>query len=498
MSNAIPTSIAAIDLGSNSFHLIVANTDTDNFRVVDRMREMVRLAAGLDGDNNLTDKAIVRATDCLERFGERVRDMPRNAVRVVGTNTLRKARNAFSFISRAEAALGHSIDVISGYEEARLIYLGVSHGLDDEADLRLVVDIGGGSTEFILGRRFDPQYLESKHVGCVSSSHAYFADGRIDATRMRAAEIAVLQELESMEASYRRVGWQSVIGASGTILSIHDIVIAEGWSEEGITPRALAELRQTMLDAGHVDALNLNGLSAERRPVFPGGVAILIAVFEALGIERMRVSDGALREGVLYDLVGRIHSEDVRERTVGELAERYRIDLEQGERVRETAETLLQQIAENWQLTAEDYHRMLRWAARLHEIGLSISHNQYHKHGGYLLTNLNMPGFAHTEQRRLAVLVRGHRRKMPVAEFAKLPTAYSQSIARLCVILRLAIMVHRRRSQEPPPPISMNAANSTIKVKYPPEWLNAHPLTRADLEQEAVYLKTAGFKLEFK
>ena len=351
--------------------------------------------------------------------------------------------------------------------------------------MRLVVDIGGGSTEFILGRRFDPQYLESKHVGCVSSSRAYFADGRIDATRMRAAEIAVLQELESMEASYRRVGWQSVIGASGTILSIHDIVIAEGWSEEGITPRALAELRQTMLDAGHVDTLNLNGLSVERRPVFPGGVAILIAAFEALRIERMRVSDGALREGV-------------RERTVGELAERYRIDLEQGERVRETAETLLQQVAENWQLTAEDYRRMLRWAARLHEIGLSISHNQYHKHGGYLLTNLNMPGFAHAEQRRLAALVRGHRRKMPVAEFTKLSTAHAQSIIRLCVILRLAIMMHRRRSHEPPPPISMKAVDSTIKVKYPSGWLKANPLTRADLEQEAVYVKTAGFKLEFK
>ena len=498
MSNATPTSIAAIDLGSNSFHLIVAKTDEDNFRVVDRMREMVQLAAGLDGDNNLTDNAIERATDCLERFGERLRDLPQNAVRVVGTNTLRKARNVFSFIAQAEAALGHSIDIISGYEEARLIYLGVAHGLDDEAEQRLVMDIGGGSTEFILGRRFDPLYMESRHMGCVSHSHAFFADGRIEAQNMRAAEIAALQELESMQERYRRVGWQSVIGTSGTILSIRDIVIAQGWSEEGITPAALAQLRQAMLDAGHLDALELNGLSVKRRPVFPGGVAILVAAFDALRIECMRVSDGALREGLLYDLLGRIHSEDVRERTVGELTQRYRIDLEQSERVRQTAETLLEQIADSWELNAEEYRRMLRWAASLHEIGLSISHNQYHKHGGYLLRSLDMPGFADGEQRRLAVLVRGHRRKIPIAEFEKLPSSYSPSIARLCVILRLAITLHRRRSEEPPPPVSMSAEDSTIKLNYPDGWFNAHPLMRADLDQEAVYLRAAGFKLKFK
>ncbi len=498
MSNATPTSIAAIDLGSNSFHLIVAITDEDNFRVVDRMREMVQLAAGLDRDNNLSDKAIVRAIDCLERFGERLRDLPQHDVRVVGTNTLRKARNAFSFMSQAEAALGHGIDIISGHEEARLIYLGVAHGLDDEAELRLVMDIGGGSTELILGRRFDPLYMESRHMGCVSHSHAFFADGRIDAKNMRAAEIAALQELESMQERYRHAGWQSVIGASGTILSIRDIVIAQGWSEEGITPAALAQLRQTMLDAGHVDALELDGLSVKRQPVFPGGVAILIAAFEALGIERMRVSEGALREGLLYDLVGRIHSEDVRERTIGELMQRYHIDLDQSARVRETAEVLLEQVADSWDLNADDYRRMLCWAASIHEIGLSISHNQYHKHGGYLLTSLDMPGFARGEQRRLAALVRGHRRKIPIAEFNKLPASYSPSIIRLCAILRLAIMLHRRRSEEPPPPVSMTAEESTIKLSYPAEWLNAHPLTRADLEQEALYQKAAGFRLKFK
>jgi exopolyphosphatase / guanosine-5'-triphosphate,3'-diphosphate pyrophosphatase len=498
MGNATPGTIAAVDLGSNSFHLIVAKTDEDNFQVVDRMREMVQLAVGMDDDRNLADKAMARAFDCLERFGERLSDLPQSAVRAVGTNALRKARNAFSFLSLAETTLGHGIDVISGHEEARLIYLGVSHGLDDESDLRMVMDIGGGSTEFILGRRFDPLYTESKHMGCVSLSSACFADGTIDSPRMRGAEIAARQELESMEESFRRIGWDTVIGASGTILSVRDIVIAHGWSEEGITPAALAKLRRAMLDAGHVDKLEFMGLSEERRPVFPGGVAILIAAFEAFGIDSMRVSDSALREGLLYDLLGRIHQEDVRERTVKELAQRYQVDIEQGERVRETAEGLLKQVAESWDLEAEEYRRTLRWAAVLHEIGLSISHSQYHKHGGYLLSNLNMPGFAHGEQRRLAALVRGHRRKMPVGDFGKLPAVHAEAVTRLCALLRLAIMLHRRRSEDSPPPITISAEDRVIRLRYPPEWLDTHALSRADLEQEAVYLKAAAFKLKYK
>ena len=334
MGNAAPGMIAAVDLSSNSFHMVVAKTNEDSFHVVDRMRGMVQLAAGLDQDNNITDKAIEQAIECLEQFGERLSDLPQLAVRAVGTNTLRKARNALSFLSQAETALGHAIDIISGHEEARVIYLGVSHGLDDESDLRLVMDIGGGSTEFILGRRFDPLYMESRHMGCVSLSDTFFADGSIDNASMGAAEIVARQELETMQESFRRVGWHAVIGASDTILSIRDIVLVQQWSEEGITRDALANLRQAMIKSGYVDKLDFKGLPDERRPVFPGGVAILIAAFQALGIERMRVSDGALREGLLYDLLGRLHREDVRERTVNELTRRYQIDLEQGERVR--------------------------------------------------------------------------------------------------------------------------------------------------------------------
>jgi exopolyphosphatase/guanosine-5'-triphosphate,3'-diphosphate pyrophosphatase len=494
----LPTTIAAIDLGSNSFHMIVARTADGTFQVVDRMREMVRLAAGLNENNELTEAAITRAIACLRRFGERIAELPRGTVRVVGTNTLRMARNAAAFIAEAEAALGHNIDVISGYEEARIIYLGVSHGLDDDATQRLVVDIGGGSTELILGRRFDPLHMESLHIGCVSQSARFFPNGRIDAKRMRAAEIAAHQELEPIQARYRRIGWQSAIGASGSILTVRDIVMAHGWSDEGISAESLATLRRKLIEARHVDALELQGLSDERRSVFPGGVAILSAAFEALGIERMRASESALREGLLYDLLGRIHQEDVRERTVADLMKRFEVDVEQGARVAAAAESIRQQVGESWELQGEDLGRVLRWAAQLHEIGLSISHSAYHKHGAYLLMNLDLPGFARGEQRRLAMLVRSQRRKLPLAEFERLPTALASVSLRACAVLRIAVTWHRRRSTEALPVVAVTAAGSTLKLRYPEGWLEEHPLMRADLAQEAVFLKAAGVKLKLK
>ncbi|MBK6658603.1 MAG: exopolyphosphatase [Proteobacteria bacterium] len=498
MSNASPATIAAIDLGSNSFHMIVAHTVGDHFRIVDRIRSAVRLGAGLGADNQLDPAAIERAMTCLAQFGERLRGLPSEAVRVVGTNTLRKARNTAGFLARAEALLGHRIDVITGTEEARLIYLGVSHGLDDDADVRLVVDIGGGSSEFILGRRFDPLYMESLHMGCVGHSQQYFGDGHISASRFKAAELAARQELETIETSYRRIGWQSVIGASGTIMSVGDVLRQQGGGQDGITSAELERLKQQVLAAGHVDKLNMPGLPDERRAVFAGGVAILCAIFDALGISRMRVSDSAIREGLLYDLLGRIHQEDVRERAVGELAARYHIDRAQALRVESTAIELLRQVAQPWGVAGEDNERLLRWASALHEIGLSVTHSQYHKHGAYLLTYLDMPGFATGEQQRLAALVRGHRRKVPLADWQRLPAAQQQRVLRLGVLLRIARLVHRRRSEEALSQVEASVENGTLKLRFAHGWLDAHALTRADLEQEALYLKAANIKLKFK
>ena len=335
-------------------------------------------------------------------------------------------------------------------------------------------------------------------MGCVSHSSAYFPAGRLDARALRAAEIAARQELESIEIAYRRDGRQSALGASGTILAVREIVLAHGWSRDGITAQSLARLKQALLDAGHIDRLVLDGLSEERRPVLPGGVAILAATFDALGIERMRVSQSALREGVLYDLLGRIHQEDVRERTIDELVWRYHIDVPQCERIATTAVSLFNQAAPVWGMVRDEYRRLLRWAAFLHEIGLSVSHSQYQKHGEYLLSNLDMPGFARGEQRRLALLVRSHRRKLPLTELRTLPEEQFEPMLKLCIVLRVACLLHRRRSDEPAPAMTLAVDGPSFRLGFPDGWLVAHPLTRADLETEAGYLKSAGVKLKLR
>ena len=491
-----PHTIAAIDLGSNSFHLLVAQPQEGRFRVVDRLREGVRLGAGFDRHHRLTPEARERALRCLERFGQRIRHLPRQAVRVVGTNALRMARDADRFLDAAEAALGHSIDIISGHEEARLIYLGVSHGLADSAELRLVMDIGGGSTELIVGRRFEPQLMESLHMGCVSTSTQFFADGVIEPKRMRAAEIAARQEFEPVEEAFAKAGWQAAIGASGTLLAINDVLRTQGWSQhDGITRTGLHRLREAVLQAGRTDRLVALGVAADRAPVLPGGLAIALGAFEELGIELMRVSDSALREGLLYDLMGRIHDEDVREETVTHLMARFRVDRAQVNRVAATA-AALQRAARGWVAQDEETVHLLRWAASLHEIGQSISHSQYQKHGSYLVTHLDMPGFSRGDQNRLAHLVRAHRRKIPLEEFGDSPQA--AGALRLALLLRLAVVLHRARGAAVPPEVSFKAEEHTLRLGFPRGWLAAHPLTRADLEQEADYQKAIGYSLKFR
>ncbi|HEY0721966.1 MAG TPA: exopolyphosphatase [Gammaproteobacteria bacterium] len=489
--------IAAIDLGSNSFHLVVAQMVNGQLRVLDRLREMVRLAAGLDQSNQLERDARERAIACLKRFGQRLREMPPGSVRAVGTNTLRKLRDPEPFLAEAAAALGHPIEIIAGREEARLIYLGVSHGLPDCNARRLVVDIGGGSTELILGERFEPMQMESLHMGCVSASQAYFASGEIREKSWNKAVIAARLELQAIEADYRRRGWGEVVGASGTIRAVADVIRAQGWSSNGITFAALQRLVDVLLQAGHVAKLNLPGLKEERLAVFPGGVAVLYAIFQALGIEQMADSEWALREGVLYDQVGRIRHEDVRERTIVALKQTYHVDVAQSQRVEQTAQMVLARVAESWQLDDDEARSLLSWAARLHEIGLAIAHNQYHKHAAYLLENSDMPGFSRQEQRMLALLVRSHRRKFPSALFNGLPPSQGIRSLRLASLLRLAVLLCRSRTDYALPAFSISTAERGLTLRFPAGWLDAHPLTAADLEQEAAYLDDAKFALQF-
>lgn len=491
------STVAAVDLGSNSFHLIVAQIDDGHMRITDRLKEMVRLGEGLTPEKDLDPEVAARALACLERFGQRLRSMPPGSVRAVGTNTLRQVREDSDFFERAEQALGHSIDVISGREEARLIYLGVAHGLAAGTERRLVVDIGGGSTEIIIGMGFTPDLRESLHMGCVNMTGRYFSDGRISERAMDSAELAGALEVRPVRELFRKAGWQAAVGSSGTIRSIAAVLAAEGWCENGISAAGLKRLRDAIVARGNLKGLDFKGLSVERRPVFAGGVAVLRAVFETLGITHMQVSDYALREGVIYEMIGRHRQADVRERTVASLARQFQIDQAQAARVRATALMLHRQLATTWGPWDPALLLVLDWAARLHEIGLMVAHSHYQKHGAYLLRNADLPGFTRHEQQLLAALVLGHRRKFPQQAFQSLPKELREPGRRLCVLLRLAVLMHRGRSPDSKADPSVRAENNRLILRFPEGWLARHPLTRLEFEQEAERLAAAGIELVF-
>jgi exopolyphosphatase / guanosine-5'-triphosphate,3'-diphosphate pyrophosphatase len=483
---------AAIDLGSNSFHMIVGRLDGGKLTIVDKLRERVRLAAGLDGAGNIHDEAADRAIACLERFGQRLEGMSRARVRAVGTNTLRKAKNGSAFIERAREALGHPIHTISGAEEARLIYLGVAQTMPEHGR-RLAVDIGGGSTEAIIGEGFDPLEADSLYMGCVSFSERFFSDA-ITAKRFRDAQLAAELELQSITHRYRKVGWERAVGCSGTIHAVADIVRESGWADK-ITLKALKKLRKTLVAAGHWDALSLPGLQPDRKPVIAGGVAILEALMRDLRVEQMVPSPGALREGVLYDLVGRINHEDVRDRTIRWFQDRYHVDVEQAERVEATALTLLGQATRTWEDIDEDWgSRMLSWAARLHEIGLAISHTGFQKHGAYLTRHAHLAGFSRDEQGMLSALIASQRRKLKTEYFDNIPDTMMDPVKRLAVLFRLAVRLNRARGAERPP-VVLKVKKDRLKVHFPVGWLEEHPLTRAALEDDARYLADTGYLL---
>jgi len=491
--------VAAVDLGSNSFHMIVARLQGGVLRVLDRHREMVRLADGLDERHLLSIDAQWRALACLRRFGQRLRELDSGNVRAVGTNTFRAADNTADFISQAEQALGHPIDIISGVEEARLIYLGVASSMKGSEGRRLVVDIGGGSTEVIIGQALEARQMNSFYMGCVSLSQRYFPGGKIREKRMLAAETAAKQELEPVEYQYRPAHWDEALGASGTIKAAASIAFENGWctEEKTITRQALQQLRNALLEAGHVDNLKLKGLSEERKPVIPGGIAVLRAVFSVLGIDTMRVASGALREGLLHDLVGRMHHEDVREQSVQALATRCGVDAAQAGRVQETAALLLGKVAGEWKLRDEELGRMLHWAAALHECGMMVAYNQYHKHGEYIIRNATLGGFSQQEQLLLAMLVRAHRRRFPVEDISKLPARWGKQATRLAILLRLAVTLNRGRSDAQLPDFRVSAGKTRITMKIPESWIDFHPLTKADLALEADYLAAIGYRLTY-
>lgn len=485
---------AAVDLGSNSFHMKIARAVHDEVHEVDRLRERVRLASGLTKDKTLSDEALERAYVALAKFGDRLRDIPSKQIRAVGTNTLRQVKKPRAVLKKASEALGHNIEVISGQEEARLIYVGVSHSLPFDEERRLVVDIGGGSTEVIIGEGFETKRVTSLFMGCVSYTQKFFPDGIISADGMKAAETAARVELETVEDGFKSLGWERGFGASGTIHAVNTVLRDNGWGQN-ITRKGLKKLSKALVDIGKISKLSLPGLSDDRAPVFAGGVAILRSVFESLEIESMEPANGALREGVLHDLIGRNRHEDTRATTILRLVEQYRIDAAQADRVERTALSGLKQLKRAWELEDPDYRHLLSWACRLHEIGITISYSGYQRHGAYIVENSELAGFSRDDQALLAALIDAHRRKLSRTPFEDLTLVEEETALRLAILLRVAVVLNRHRSPRPLPPIAAAGTKKSLSIAFPIGWLDKHPLTRADLEAEAKSLKKVGYEL---
>ncbi|MEN3353836.1 MAG: exopolyphosphatase / guanosine-5-triphosphate,3-diphosphate pyrophosphatase [Betaproteobacteria bacterium] len=483
--------LAAVDLGSNSFHCQVARVVSDQIYPLDALREPVRLGAGLREDKQLDDSAQERALACLQRFGERLRGFDRHAVRAVGTNTLRVAKNATAFLKRAQAALGFPIEVIAGREEARLIYLGVQHSLPPSKEKRLVVDVGGGSTEFIIGSGYKPAKLASLYMGCVSYSLRFFPDGKITRSAMKRAELAARNELQPIVAGYSRKQWQQAVGSSGTIRALAEIAQLNGFSTAGITPAGLDKLRASLIKAGDVARLGLAGIRPDRLPVLPGGLAILSAVLSELGISEMTAAGGAMREGLLYDLLGRVHHKDMRDVTVAQFMQRYHVDASQARRVGTLAQSLYRKLTAEDRNPDENAPVYIGWAAKLHEIGISVAYTGYHKHSAYILEKADMPGFSRNEQGQLSLLVLAHRRSLKKV-FSQLNSAVDW---RSVLALRLAALFYRGRSDIALPAFPAKAQGSKYRLGLDGEWLTRNPLTATALLEETKEWEKIGFEL---
>jgi exopolyphosphatase/guanosine-5'-triphosphate,3'-diphosphate pyrophosphatase len=491
--------LAAVDLGSNSFHMVVARYVLGQLRIVDRIKETVRLAEGLDGRGGLDPAVMPRALDCLSRFGERLRTIPSKHVRAIATNSVRAMSDPALFLVPAESALGHGIDVVAGREEARLIYLGVAHGNPPaEGHRRLVMDIGGGSTEFIIGEGFRPIERESLQMGSIATTRRFFADGKLTRKRWNQGRTEITAEFQQFARAYRARGWHDAMGSSGTIKAICDVSIAMKLTKASVTADSLAAIREKLLEFDRIDAVRLPGLSAERRPIIAGGLLVLDAAFAELGIERMYVSDYALREGALYDLIGRASDTDPRDASIAALRDRYGVDAAQAARVEGTALALFDQVHGPLGLEAGD-RRLLSWAAQIHELGLAIAHSQYHQHGAYVIEHSDIAGFSRTEQQILAALVRNQRRGVHLPSFAKLPDRLVPNTLRCALLLRLSVLLHRSHAGETMPDLEVALVDEGVmELHVPRRWLDAHPLTREDLDTERGYLAEVDRKLVLK
>lgn len=488
--------LAAIDMGSNSFHLAIARLDHGEVRKVASMSEKVQLAAGLDENNHLNEAAQQRGLECLSRFVGRLGAVTPNRLRIVATNALRQAENSQEFMQRAAEILPKPIEIIAGREEARLIYLGVSHTMAN-GGRRLVVDIGGGSTEFIIGEDFEPIHTESLQMGCVAYTRAFFADGSISSKAFERAVAAAKKEIRAIASTYQATGWDTVVGSSGTIKACRQVLVSLGLSDaqENILKDGLQVLKERLLKLSDIKDIDFEGLREDRRAVLPAGLAILCAIFEVLKLDKMAYSDGALREGVMYDLLGRFRHEDIRDRSVQALMARYHADPRQAERVVNTARQLFDQVAPALQLDA-DSADLLRRAAYLHEIGLAISHGGYHRHGAYLLQHSDIPGFSQVDQIRLALLVATHRRKLKAEQKEQVLKSGGTPLLSVCLLLRLAVLLHHSRSDQQQPQIQLSIQDKHRWQLDVQDYGQSSLLFLTDLQEEQQQFEHWGIQLE--
>jgi exopolyphosphatase/guanosine-5'-triphosphate,3'-diphosphate pyrophosphatase len=482
-----PTTLAVVDLGSNSVRLEIGRVEGEQIFRLDTWRETLRLGAGLDRKGRLTAQAQRAALECLARFAERLRGLHPSAVRAVATNTFRVATNADQFLPRFEATLGFPIDIIGGHEEARLIYLGVAHVLPPSTEPRLVIDIGGGSTEFIIGRGLEPEKLDSLKIGCVGMTQRFFPDGTLSSTAFTAAETHAQAEIEAIGSEFHRAHWREAYASSGTALALAEILESNGLSAGGITPEGMARLRKRMVGAGHISRLRLEGLKPARAPVLAGGFAVMNAALAELSVDRINPVGGALRLGVLYDLLGRVVDRDSRVVTVERFLERYRVDRAHAKRVAALTRALYLKLAPK---ASADAVAHLEWAALLHEVGFTVSHIGFHRHGAYILQHADMPGFSSGEQDRLALLVLGCRGGLD-----KVADALADRDTRAQVLaLRLAVLFHHARRPIALPRIVL-AMDRSIRLALARRWLKAHPLTAHLLDKECDEWAGAGYPI---
>jgi len=491
--------VAAIDLGSNSFHMVVAKVIGQELQLVSRHKQRVRLGSGLDSQSNLSNSAMERGLECLAMFAERLQGFELDNVRIAATHTLRQANNAHIFIQRAREILPFPIEVIPGQEEARLIYLGVAH-TQPESDSKLVVDIGGGSTELIIGEGFEAKLVNSKQMGCVSFTHRYFANNKLSSKNFAKAIIAAQQRLESLAGQYKKQGWEAALGSSGTIKAIKEVLTGLGYEDSIITEKRLEHLIETLCEHKTIEDIDIKGLTVERQPVFAAGVAILTGIFKALSIKEMHFSDGALREGLLYEMEERFQRSDIRMRTTENLALKHQVDLEHAARVKGQALEFIHQLQDSLGIKKKSQlFDLLSWSALLHEVGLSISFQGFHRHSAYILKHTNMPGFNSEQQSVMATLARFQRKSLKLQEMPEFNLFKKKQVIGLVRILRLAILLNGQRNDAPLLDIKIDLVDKDHwKLSCDnPEWLTENKLLAADLAQEQELWEQADWQLDF-